>query len=196
MDFGGLDELLVDNLQDLDAAATRIDELLDLVTGELCTHLEAWADRVGWRVNPDWDDPWACPPEWMDADDSHLAWFGMDWTPSDRAVGATGETYFDLSRLLGVSGSGLSLIFDQRISGARKKGQLAAQEAEALKLHGFSPSNKAQFHLPCTLDPKAVTAALKVNDWTEAFEPVQQALDRALAAKPAFDRLIKNAGRL
>jgi len=187
-----LDKLIIQNLEDLDATAKRIDALTEEIRREVFDLLQSWAKDRDWLVSEDPDDPWVAPHDWYQ-DDDYFAWFQVDWGPGDTGQGMEGEAYFDLSRLAGVGGAKLCVwLWFEGVKAPVWK-SIFRQATDQAKAGGFSYDDKDGFYIDCTPSPASLAAAVADDDFAAAFEPLTRALDAAHAAWPIFDQLLKKA---
>lgn len=193
-DTSELDRAIVENLLDLDDAAKRIEALGSRIWTQLCDTAEAWSSDNGWTGAFDPEDLWVSPAVWCPAGEAE-AWFYPDKGPDDTGQGVGQEPYFWLSRYVGVGGGELCLWFGQKATGARKWKPLANEYAQRMSELGFRLSDSGNLYTVCTLDAKAVAAALADQQLEAAMLPIEQALDRAALAAPLFSELLADARR-
>ena len=190
MDTNELDRMIVINLPELDAAMSRIKQLGDTVWRCLGEHVEEWGKLNGWEVSANSDTIRLAPPGWS----ANLCFY-FAWGSDDDDSGKPGQPSSWLARIAGVSGGELCLWLEQG-AGARTWKPIAnGAQAEASGL-GFRLSDAGNFFASCTLDRAALSEALADDQVANAFQPVDKALNLALAAAPLFTQLYRKAGQL
>lgn len=187
-----LDKLIIQNMEDLDATAKRIDALVREIWREVETHVETWAKARRWLTSMDWDDPWIAPPQWKQ-DDRWMASFKIGWGPGDAEETKEGIPYFHLSRLAGVGG-GRFCLWLHFIEVKRSAWKPVFRDAAShLKAGGFLFDDAEGFYFDCTFSARSLAEAVAEDDYEVAFEPLNRALEAAHASWPLFDKMLKKA---
>ncbi|QYC11510.1 hypothetical protein [Brevundimonas nasdae] len=186
-----LDRLIVESVVDLDAAATRMDQLQSLLWDAQATTLRAWAASNGWLGEFDpkgdlrvWPKPW-------DGDGVPKAAFSLAAGPDNVDLGH----YFELLGLLGAGGARTALWFQYK--GPRPPWKIAArQEAETLAGYGFIWTASAHFQTDCTPVYAEMIDSVETADYAPMTVKITSALERTKAAVPDFTRLLSSLGAL
>jgi hypothetical protein len=188
-----LSKLILENLDDLDAAAQQIYPIERRIYEEISERLEAWAASLGWAGNFDPENTLRVfRPEWLEGE---MPWATLDigWGPGDAGNQGEGEPYFDLSRLAGANGGRLCLwlVFSGiRRSVWEKVFKAAAEQADT---GGFLLDDRDGFYLDCTPPTGSMADAFDRNDFTRAFGPLDAALQRAATNWQKLDELLRAA---
>ncbi|PYE96604.1 hypothetical protein C8J35_1062 [Rhizobium sp. PP-F2F-G38] len=188
-----LDSLIVLNIGDLDAVATRINALGYRLWKDIAEQAESWAEGPGWFGHFETDEVWLAPDEWRQPEDEPIGWFYFGFGAGDTESLAAGEPYFELSRYLGEAGGELCLWLHQNAAKSKIWKTSARAMASELAAAGFSMTDACNFYTRCSLNREEVSQALKDEDLTGALHPVLKALDLALASIPNFQKLLDKA---
>jgi|GEM_PF-5919076 len=181
-----LDRLIVEHINEIDGAATRIEGMERLIWQALADVLEDWCKANGWRGGFDIDDDLQIWPEHWEVDDQKQAWFGLGFGHKDEDLGL----YFDLSRLVGAGGGQICLWFGYR--GLRNPWKAAARErAEDLRSADFVLTPYGDFYTDCTPVTADMAFAFETGDFSAAQALIRSALDRARAAEPTFTEILR-----
>lgn len=194
MDTSKLDSLIVQNLEDLDAVAHRVEAIEKVIWKHLRETVAGWAEARGWWHEVDEDDVSIAPRAWKARGrDCH---FELGWQPGDTGTGAPGETWFDLCRLVGAGGGRLCLILSWTGFGDPAWKRAATSRVQELTDAGFRLSDgKLTPFVDCTPASGAVAQGLIDGDLTAAYAPVLEGLVVAHAAVPLLDPILKKAAR-
>lgn len=177
-----LDRLIIEHLHDLDAAATRIDQLTEKVWKVQGETLQAWAAGSGWNGGFDPDDDLCVWPLEIEGEDGEpvgrfLAGHGVDEEESDRR--------FILTALSGVAGGRVCLWFEHTAPKKQWK-PLASQRAEELAALGFIMTDRGNFFTDCTPTQAEMAQGLEIDDLSDVMAHLVRALARAAKAAPVF----------
>ncbi|KAK0360856.1 hypothetical protein LTR94_025674 [Friedmanniomyces endolithicus] len=186
-----LDRLIAESVVDLDAAATRIEQLQSLLWDVQATTLRDWSSSNGWdgEFNID-DDLRVWPKAWDDAGTPKAA-FSLAAGPGNEDLGH----HFELLGLLGAGGARTALWFQYK--GPRTPWKVAARkEAEALAVNGFDWMPSAFFQTDCTPVYAEMIESVETGDYGPMTAKITSALERAKAAVPDFSRLLIDLGAL
>lgn len=192
MDTTQLDRLIISNLEDLDLAARRIEQIETRIWQEIGDLASRWVKkRPTWVGDFDKEDVWVAPRAWTSGD--YTARFYLWWGEDDTGGGLPGEPWFHLSRLVGVAGGRLSLWFEQKGVGGKAWKATARATGSAMSERGFQLSDRGNFYTDCTPSSALVADGLDSGDLTEALDPLGQALERAASAAPELGKMMKKA---
>lgn len=194
MDTTELDRLIIENLEDLDAVAHRIDIIENLIWKHLGDTGRRWAVEQGWRSSLPDEELWVAPRHWQAR--GRDVWFELGWGPDDEGSGDQGSLRFDLARLAGVGRGRLCLWLDWRGPGIGPWKTAAGARLNDFRNAGFHLSDgRLVPYMDCTPNPALVAQGLIDGDLSQAYAPVLQALDAAAAAVPTLDLILKKAAR-
>ncbi|HEY5107617.1 MAG TPA: hypothetical protein VII73_12740 [Caulobacteraceae bacterium] len=183
-----LDTLIFNNWVDLEAAATRVQEMEDETFAAVNETAEAWSKARGWSgvfEGPD-GGCWFSPPAWTTTPGKRPnadAWFGLDFQESD------GDQWY-LTSLMG-EGVGRAVIqFQQTRVGARKWREIARDPKNIAKLPAFTLDDTATYFIPLRIDRSLIAEAIEAENFRDSLAPLIAVLDRLEEAVPILGALL------
>lgn len=204
MSTDDLDALIVQNLRDLDAAVKRLDfEIQPRVAKTINGIASNWAKQNKWIGGYDWweeedgdGELWVAPPEWRS--ENNKPGFYLDCGQGDNYGDNPSEDCFWLTRFCR-SGNGLICLrwYDFQNLNAKKPEWKKFIKSYVTKIErvGFSYEDRTALFSSAPIIVNAEELARSIVDDTldQAFKPFHKALDNLIAAKPAFDEMIRAA---
>ena len=204
MSTDDLDALIVQNLRDLDAATKRLYfEIQPRVAVTINKIASSWAKQNKWIGGYDWwgeedreGELWVAPPEWKPKNDKPA--FYLDLGQGDDEGDKPSDDFFWLTRLCR-SGNGLICLrwYDFQGVNAKKPEWKKFIKSYVTKIErtGFSYEDQTALFSSAPIIVNAEELAKSIVDDTldQALKPFQKALDNLMAAKPAFDEMIRAA---
>jgi hypothetical protein len=208
-----LDNLIVDHIGDLEAAANRLITLGEEVFGKIDEAADRWATMQGWSGNYDFLEInprprrrgtpsvlpglWFAPQEWL-----------MPGTPVQnmnfRAWFQLGDAvaridHFDLVALCreGAGALGFRLMISEDFSPWRGLKPLykTARFIDVTEQTRFVIDSGPSFFLPVQLESAVLANCLRQDDVESALTPLETAFTSIAAAMPVFDVLLKEMPR-
>jgi hypothetical protein len=203
-----LDALIVRNLDDLDAAAKRLELDIEKRVGKVIDQIaETWARKQGWEGKFDFDltTLWVAPAEWRSIEgkaeaDAFLGFFEL-WTGFADDFDTNHENdYFWLTRLCGAGRGkiGFRWSYGRSLGATKPRWKRFLQEhrehLNQVRKTAFAyEEGSGLFFMPIRVEVEALAAAIIDNTIDEALKPFCIGLDRLLTAKPGFDALRQSA---
>lgn len=180
-----LDKLIVANIVDLEATATRIPQIENRIWNAISETVEAMTVRSGWGADLAIDDDiCAYPVSWV-SDEQSAAWFAVGNGVHDDEAGRN----YDLTWMVGADGGQTCLWFGHRIASKQWK-PLFRKYAEELQAAGFSMTAKGAFYIDFTSTPAEMAVAVEQDDFNVPMARLSAALDKAWKAEPKFTRML------
>lgn len=201
-----IDALIIRNLRDLDAAANYTRYKLETkIGGEINKIGNDWIEEHEWNGDCNWDHPglWVAPANWKAAgaeegDDKWLAKFWLHFGIGDDGHDGSGKDHFWLTRLCG-DGTGMIALRWYQENICSKKGkwkQFVQPWKDRICKTGFAyEDGEGLFSIPVRVDAEQLASAIEQDNMSDALEPFVKALDKLLAAKPTFDKMLEEAKR-
>ncbi len=200
MSTDDLDALIVRNLRDLDAACKRLEfEIQPRIAKTMNTIVSSWAEQNNWMGRYDWwgeGELWIAPRDWKPKE---APAFYLDLGPGDDEGETPQYDYFWLTRLCGSSGNGLICLrwYDFQNLNAKKLEWKKFIKSYVTKIQqtGFSYEDQTALFAsaPIIIDAEELAKSIVDDTLDQALKPFQKALDNLMAAKPAFDEMIRAA---
>lgn len=198
-----LDALIIHNLDNLDAAASRLyDVIHQRIGAKINETVAGWANNNKWTGEFDWwkKELWVAPPDWKSKD----GWIGkffldeLKGSPEEKDVfwltelckKGKGELGFRFYCQLQDGGLGL------KKSDWNKLLREHENVVEAISKTGLVPENSGMFFTQVRADSDLLAEAIKDDSFDTALAPFRSALDRILAAREHFEVLLNAGGQL
>ncbi|HEV2081811.1 MAG TPA: hypothetical protein VGR32_05075 [Brevundimonas sp.] len=193
-----LNALIVANIQDLDAAAHHLDQVLQHSIAEaIDERLEDLIKQAAWDGAPGWNDgdAWVAPKAWHRPDhgaDEYSAYFECD--VDDKKLDA--RDAYQLTQLVGKAHARRGFRWVQQPMGNAAWAKIAGKclaEIQELRSLGFEYREKdGTFFLPIVVDPDELASALADDDISRALGSVDRGFETMQTAVRVFNRLLTN----
>lgn len=205
-----LDALIIRNLSDLDTAAKRLyDDIQIRIAKAIDDIVESWTKKCSWVTTSTFHKDeiiYIAPPEWKSPDpqdaDNWLAWFAFEPGSGDNIGGDDATSYFDTFWLTRLCGVGHGMLCFRWHYGAEALGVTKPKWKKFVQVHiqrivektGFTYEDSTGcFFNPLRVDSEKLAVAIEEDAAEDALQPIRDALDQLLAATPEFDALLKDA---
>lgn len=186
-----LDSLIILHLNEIYDANKRIQSLQQKIALAIDNLSEEWAKRNDWDFKFDFNggEFWAAPKKWKidGKKDDFIAYFEF-YTMNNTE---DGETW--LPSLCGCGGSKYGFRFVPTQIRSGRKGSKIGSLSEEITKFGFIIDEVPSIFWPVVLNSSDILEAFQGNSIERALEPIQQAFDRILEARPLFDDLMERA---
>ena len=189
--------LILNNLSLFNEAAILMEQQITVKVFEVFQEITSyWITKNGWRGEAEWlneeENIWMLPIEWhssLDEDLSQIAvfWFGYENEDTDS---------YSIADLCGCGQSRLGFFFSKgdsiKKSNWKIDQNLFEEISEELNLLGFKTTGDKYnaWFFPLILESTKLATAYESDDFDEAMQPLLDALDSLLKARPVLDPLV------
>lgn len=196
-----VDVLILRNLRVLDEASLRLVALTELVWKQMGASVERHLGchgGEGWSwASGDWvpdSGGWFASTEWCEGSDpddgGYEAWIEMEVGHGDSGDGAAGEDYHYLTRLVGAGKGHFRLVFRHELLKAQAWKKFRSAQSELFSGLDLPLDQGGNPQVAFRIDAERLAAAIVSGSFDEALEPLFDAIDRFVAAKPALDGIL------
>jgi hypothetical protein len=196
MSTAEIDQLIVEHLADIDAAAKQLYDIEHRVFGAMGETASEWASKNGWFGRGDFveEELWLAPADWRTPDagtpDDFLAKFYLDFGANDTGEWKVEEDFFYLTRLCQKNTGKIGLRFYQDVTTQGRWRKMLKDCARCIEKTAFAVDNQPSFFLPVRIEAAELAAALKEGSFESVLQPFEAVLRHLGDAKPAFDSVL------
>ncbi|AKI02675.1 hypothetical protein IMCC20628_03995 [Hoeflea sp. IMCC20628] len=188
-----LDKMLIEHLADLDDGARRLDILQDKIAEAIDDLVKEWTTAKGWKTGDEtWKDDWGATvalPRWYTEEENWLAWFALDFASGDDGESGEEKDYFWLTRLCGEGRGKMGFRFVQTEFGRAPWKKFLKEIADRFADTQFILDDVPSFFLPLKVDKDLLAKGAAEEDFTEALQPITEALDYICKVSPRFEQI-------
>lgn len=192
-----LNALIVTNLQDLEGAASHLQNVLQVEIGAAIDELiKTLQSDVAWNGECDWNDDglWVAPKTWLKPEagigDDYLCHFSFE---HDEDAKNEMDSFW-LSQLVGVGQAKLGFRWSRNDVAKGRWRKAVGQQSDLiaqLRDLGFAyVETNGSFFLPVRVDISTLSRAVADEAPEQALQPLRDAFQRLVDAKPVFDALL------
>ncbi|MBO9127947.1 MULTISPECIES: hypothetical protein [unclassified Rhizobium] len=187
-----LDKLLVLHVGDLDEGVRRFEALQLKISAAVDKVIQEWAESNGWVSSKGkWEDgeAFVCPPDWVDADGTELAWFALDYGSGDLDDWKSGNDYFWVTRLCAEGAGQLGMRFGQDEFRKTAWKKFLQRNGSKLADTRFIFDDEPSFFLPVKVEKQTLADGAEEENFEAAMAPFVEAFDYIKSIVARFDEL-------
>jgi len=191
-----LDRMLIEHLGDLDDGASRMERLQEEIAKAIDDLIEEWATAKGWVTG---EETWThdleaavALPHWFTDEKKWLAWFELGFAAGDDGEWGHEKDYFWLTRLCQEGRGQIGFRFFLDEFGWAKWKKFLVANAHRLSDTRFILDDEPSLFLPVKVDKSLLAKGADAEEFSEALEPITEALNYIYEISERFEELRKN----
>lgn len=195
MEIAELDNLILENIADLDAATNRLWAIEQRVAEAVDDLKTDWAHANGWAAcDRDWltDGFSVGKPEWRPKDSNWHYRFQLDYENGDGDCEDVGVDSFWLTKLCGAGQGKIGFRFFQTQFGRNQWKRYLKDNAGRIGRIGFTVDDQPSIFLPLKLDRATQISYVKNGNYEACLKPMREALDHIRTNIKLFDDVIRD----